>query len=287
MPSSLAELQRRFHDAVTAEAIPDHALDIVRDDGVDRHRRLEVYASAYRIRIVDAIAAEYPKIALALPHEQFAIMCKRYLAAHPTSQPSLRDAAQHLSAFLARGGWPAAPPWLADLAALERARTNAFDGAEARPLSREDLANVPPEEIAFVKLPLVPTASLLQMTSIADDVWSALEAETESPEQLSSSQVAPRTVLVWRRDITVIHRTVADDEAQVLSALAHGATFGDACEVLVHHDEAAQRALEIILTALDGAVFAAPDTLLIATQPMPEDPGDLDESIAMPSSSRS
>jgi Putative DNA-binding domain len=275
--SSLAELQRRFHDAVTGDAIPSHALEVVREDGVSQHRRLEVYANAYRIRILDAIAVEYPKIAAALPPEQFAELCRAYLAVHPTSRPSLREAAQHLSSFLAAGGWPKAPPWLADLAALERARTEAFDGPDARPLQRDDLANIPPEEIAFLRLPLVPTGALLQLHSIADEVWSALEADPATKPDLTpgdDTPVAPRTVLVWRRDIIVIHRTLADDEAQVLRALADGASFADACEVLVEHPEPAQRALEIILTALDGAAFAAAEPLL-TTQPIPEDPEDL------------
>lgn len=256
MPSSLADLHRRFHDAVVGDTVPDDALDVVRDDGVSPRRRLEVYANAYRIRIVEAIAAEFPKVCAALGPARQAELCRRYLAAHPTSRPSLRDAAQHLAAFLDGGGLPGAPSWLADLARLERARTEAFDGPEARPLARQDLAEIPPEEIAFLQLPLVPTAVLLTLHSIADDVWTAVENERPIPDE-PAHPVAPRGVLVWRREITVYHRTLADDEAQVLRALARGATFGEACELLVEQDEPAQRALQIILTALDGAAFDA------------------------------
>lgn len=254
MPSSLVELQRRFHDAVVGDAVPDDALDVVRDDGVGQRRRLEVYANAYRIRIVDAIAAEFPKVAAALGPQRHAELCRRYLTAHPTSRPSLRDAAQHLGEFLDGGGLPGAPSWLADLARLERARTCAFDGPEVRALGRENLAEFPPEEIAFLQLPLVPTAVLLTLHSIADEVWTALEHEQPLPDE-PAEPARPRSVLVWRRDITVYHRTLADDEAEVLRALARGATFGEACELLVEHPEPAQRALQIILAALDGAAF--------------------------------
>lgn len=253
MPSSLARLLQRFHDAVTGDEIPEDALDVVRADGVSERRRLEVYANAYRVRIIDAIAAEQPKIAAALGRPRFEALCRSYLQAHPTSKPSLRDAAQHLPRFLDEAGLPDAPPWLADLARLERARTDAFDGPEAEPLRREHLAEIPPEEIAFLQLPLVPTAQLVLLRSIADEVWTALENERELPEE--PAEAKPRTVLVWRRDITVYHRTLADDEAEVLAALAGGATFGEACEILVSHEEPAQRALQIILTALDGAAF--------------------------------
>ncbi|MEZ4359247.1 MAG: DNA-binding domain-containing protein [Kofleriaceae bacterium] len=274
MPSSLAELQRRFHDAVTGDRIPEESLDVVRADGVSPRRRLDVYFNAYRIRIHDAIAAEFPKVSLALGPERFGELCRRYLAKHPTSRPSLRDAAQHLAAFVRGGGWPPAPSWLADLAALERARTDAFDGPEARPLTREDLAQIPPEEIAFLRLPLVPTASILELHSIADTVWTALEKEQPLPEEPREA-VPPRGVLVWRRDITVIHRTLADDEAEVLRALAAGATFADACELLVQHEDPPQRALQIILTALDGAAFVAPSEPLAVARPLPEDLGEL------------
>lgn len=277
MRSSLIELQRQFHDAITGEQLSDAALDVVRDDGIDRRRRLEVYVNAYRIRLVDAIASEYPKVEAALGRAAFVELCRRYLLAHPTSRPSLRDAAQHLPAFLARGGFPQGPSYLADLAALERARTNAFDGADADPLRRDDLAHVAAEEVAFLQLPLVPTAALLDMASIADEVWAAIEAEVSPPVQSSAIALA-RTILIWRRDITVIHRTLAIDEAEVLRALAAGATFAEACEVLAQHDNPPQRALEIILTALDGAVFAALQPSNPATQPLPENLGELDGS---------
>jgi Putative DNA-binding domain len=255
VPSSLADQQRRFHDAVTGDDLADDALDVVRDDGVSPRRRLEVYAHAYRVRIQDAIASEQPKIAFVLG-DRFPELCKRYLAAHPTSRPSLRDAAQHLPAFLDAGGFPDAPPYLADLARLERARTEAFDGPEAEPLRREHLAEIPPEEVAFVKLPLVPTGRLIRLTTAADEVWTALENERPIPDEAAGTTAAPRTVLVWRRDTTVIHRTLAADEAQVLSALDGGALFAEACEILVDDPDPAQRALQIILTALDGAAFA-------------------------------
>ena len=272
MPSSLASLQRRFHDAVTAERVPDDALDVVREDGVDRRRRLEVYCNAYWIRIIDALAAEYPKITAALGRPRFVNLCRAYLAAHPTSRPSLRDAGEHLAAFLARGGFPDGPAYLADLAALERARTLAFDGPEGRALTREDLAQTPPEDIAFLQLPLVPTGAILGIRSIADDVWAAIEAGAELPAEPAAA-VEPRHVLIWRRDIQVIHRTLAADEAAVLQALVDGATFAEACEVLVDHEDPAQRALQIILTALDGAAFAAEGAGPALQAPPTDDPG--------------
>lgn len=255
MPSSLADLQRRFHDAVTAATVPDDALDVVREDGVDRKRRLQVYWNAYWIRIIEALVADYPKIEKVLGKPRFVAMARAYLAAHPTSRPSLRDAGEHLPRFLAGGGFPDAPGYLADLAALERARVEAFDGRDAAPLAREHLAELAPESIAFLRLPLVPTAAILRMTSIADEVWAAIEAEQPIPDEPARTE--PREVLVWRRDTTVIHRTLAPDESSVLRSLASLATFAEACELLTEQEDPAQRALQIILTALDGAVFAA------------------------------
>jgi hypothetical protein len=114
-----------------------------------------------------------------------------------------------------------------------------------------------------LRLPLVPTAQLVKLHTIADEVWTAIENEQPVPEAQpeADAAAAPRTLLVWRREITVYHRTLADDEAEVLRALAGGATFGEACEILIHHEEPAQRALQIILTALDGAAFTAAYTL--------------------------
>lgn len=140
------------------------------------------------------------------------------------------------------------------MARLERARTEVFDAGDAAPLGRADLEDLPPESFAELRLSLVPASAFVDLAWNADEVWDAIEDARTCP--------APRpidaTVLVWRRDLQVIHRTLELDEAVLLTRFAMGEPFGSACDSLVGHDEPIQRAIELLLRWLDAAILAAP-----------------------------
>jgi hypothetical protein len=251
----LAALQRAFHDACTGAAPLATAHALVREDGVDRGRRLHAYAHAYWARIAAALAEDYPKLQAWLG-PAFPELVVPYLRRFPTRHPSLREAGLHLAELLADRGELAA----ADLARLERARLEAFDGPDAAPLSRDDVAAAPPE--AFPSLPLrpVPTAALVELRTNADEIWDALEGERPAPEVAAGDRV----VLVWRRGVTVIHRTLRAEELPAIrrlfapaGALAPPASFSDVCDALAGDAAAVERALDLLLRWLDAELLAA------------------------------
>lgn len=243
---SLAELQLRFHAACTGAAPLDSAAELVRADGIEPVSRLHVYAHAYVARIAGVLAKDFPKLRALLGDERFDELVVPYLRAHPPRHPSLREAGARLAEFLAASGDALA----ADLARLERARIEAFDGADAAPLTRDELASVDPAAFPSLALRLVPTAMLVDLATNADDVWDAIEDGRDPPPRAD----AARTVAVWRRDITVIHRTLEPDEAAALRVLAGGASFADICEVLAATatGDVVERALELLLRWLDA-----------------------------------
>jgi hypothetical protein len=61
---------------------------------------------------------------------------------------------------------------------------------------------------------------------------------------------------VWRRDVTVVHRTLDADEARVLPAPAAGTTFATACDRLEDQPAPAERALALLVRWLDAAILA-------------------------------
>jgi hypothetical protein len=248
--ADLAALQRAFHDACTGAAPVASARDLVREDGVDPVRRLRVYAHAYFARIAGALAEEFPKLRACLGAEAWGALVVPYLRAHPTQHPSLREAGLHLARFLEDQG----PPLHADLARLERARTEVFDGPDAAPMSRDDAAALPPAEFPRLALRLVPASVLVELSTSADEVWDAIEDDRPPPP----AAAAPRTVLVWRRDLTVIHRTLDPDEAAALRRVHGGASFGEVCETLAAaaRTDVVSRALELLLRWLDSGAIA-------------------------------
>lgn len=251
----------RFHAAITGGAPLESARDLVVRGEIDEVARLHVYEHAYTARIADVLAHDYPKLAKLIDLRG---LTPDYLRAHPPVEPSLREVGVHIARFLAEAaGQPAksspvvwtGEPHLVDLARLERARTEVFDSADAAPLAREDLAALDPAEFPALRLQLVPSSRVVTLTTNADEVWDAIEDDREppTPAALDESPATPgdsaRTVLVWRREYTVVHRTLDADEARVAHALVAGTSFGDACELL---DAPAERAIELLVRWLDA-----------------------------------
>jgi hypothetical protein len=240
--ADLAALQRQFYDRVV------HGEPA---DGLLASGDAEVYAGMYTTRLIDAIAEDYPKLRAALGEDRFGDVVARYVRAHPPWSFTLREAGAALPSFLS--GSELAPPWAADLAALERARVEVFDGPDADPLTQEAVAALG-EGLPELALAWVPASVVVPVAWTIDDLWSAIEDEEPVPEPVADARV----VLAWRRDLSVLHRTLDADEARLAPLLAQGTSFAAVCEVLgeLHGDAASSRAVELLVRWLGAAALS-------------------------------
>jgi hypothetical protein len=265
----LADTQRRFHALVTArddvaaiaardaEARATVESMVVGDDRLSAVERLDVYATMYFVRIHDVLRDEYARTAGVLGGETFHALVTDYLQAHPPEHPSLREAGARLPAFVAGHAVGAERLWLVELARLERARLEVFDGPEATPLSIAALRGVAPERFGALHLRLIPAHRLLTGRFTISHTWRA-----ENPG-LTPPRAQPETLIVWRRDVDVFHRPADADEARWLPRLADadGFAFETLCAALAESlsdDEAAARAFELVARwAGEGLLSAA------------------------------
>lgn len=241
----LIDLQRQFQALVIAGHGDPR--------GLIGSGQLGIYAHAYGARLLEALRADHPKLEAALGEAAFAAAVAGYVAACPPSSFTLRDLGVDLGAYLDRT--PSVPPWAGALARLERARVEVFDARDARAMSREDVAALAPVDLPGLALAWVPASAVVDVAWSVDDTWSAIEDDVEA----QSPTPTPRTVLVWRRELEVIHRTLEPDEAALAPALAAGTTFASICERLAATSDApAERAIELLLRWLDGGTLACP-----------------------------
>lgn len=246
--ADLATLQRRFYALVTSGAT------VVEPGFVTGPPRLGVYAEMYVARLHDTLAEDYPKLQTLLGDEAFHALVVDYLATTPPRSFTLRDAGDALAAY-ARAR-PDLPPWVAELAVLERARVEVFDGADARALTRSDLAGVAPEAFPELRLAWVPASVVLSLACRVDELWDELEAGAGCP---APPRAAPCRVLVWRRGPHILHRTLDDDEAALADLVTACGTFAELAARLVELGvvEPEQRAIELLVRWLDAEVLAA------------------------------
>jgi len=243
--AELARLQREFLARVTGGDVPE---------GLIASGDLDIYTRMYASRLHDALADDYPKLRSALGDELFAEITQDYLRAHPPRSFTLREAGVALAEHLRSS--TLAPAWAADLAALERARLEVFDGPDAQPLAQADVVALE-TRLPELVLAWVPSSSVVPLAWAVDDLWSALEDDQPgfAPERAS------RVVLVWRRELAVLHRTLDPDEAELAQQIAIGVAFAEICAVLggLHGDAAGERAVELLLRWLAAeAVVAQP-----------------------------
>jgi len=153
----LLPLQARFQQHLLGEA---DASELIAGSPARRALGLAIYADAYRRRLVEALADAYAKTRLLLGEAAFDDAALAYIAANPPTTRSLRWYGGGLVAHL-REALPRDPD-VAELAQLDWALRNAFDGPDSAVLAAADLVDVPPEAWATLQLLLVRTAELLR-----------------------------------------------------------------------------------------------------------------------------
>lgn len=257
-PRPLAEVARER--AVTDAGAAPLGRWITAPDEEQAAERLGIYAHMYFARLRDSLRDDYAALARIAGDAAFEALAVRYLVHHPSDNPSLRYHGRHFPAFLVRelATAPASlRPDLADLAALEWARIEAFDALAGTPLTPDELGKVEPEAWAALPLALLPCCRVLDTAHSATSPWLAAEREETPPPP----QATPERVLVWRRGFGVYHRKVSGDEARALALLARPATFGELCGLFDDGRptaETALRALTVLKQWLADEIVGVP-----------------------------
>lgn len=225
--NALGSLQQQFIDYLQDR--PNGFVDTLADTGgLSRSDRANIYFNAYRVRLLDTLKDSFDNTWSWLGDERFESAALGYIADHPPTQFSLRPFGHGFADWL-RAAWPEDAE-VAELAGLDWAMRQAFDGADAAPVSAEVLGTFSDEDWATVVFRLHPTAQLLRMTRNTIDLWHAMDRSEAPPA--TTPLARPVSVLVWRKGFQPHFRSIDDDEAAMLAAMASGTPFAAACEAV-------------------------------------------------------
>ncbi len=218
------------HASTGAPAGVDRALlELIQGRGaLDAAARLDIYAGMHRTRLVDVLREDFPRVRAVLGDDGFAAGACRYLARHPSTNPSVRHVGRQFAAFLAET--VAVPAYLGDLARLEWARVEVFDAADAEPLRLLELQARPAEAWPALRLRPVPACALVESVWPLHRVWVDAEGRAGSPPPDPAREAT--AVRVWREGWTVSHAAMGATEASAFRALARGETFAGICAAL-------------------------------------------------------
>lgn len=229
--SALATLQTQFIDYLHDR--PNDFLSTLADaGGLAKADRAGIYFNAYRIRLLDTLKDSFDKTWAWLGDERFESAALSFIAEHPPTRFSLRPFGHAFADWLA-AAWPDDPE-VSELAGLDWAMRQAFDGADAQPVTGAMLGDFGDGDWAQIVFHLHPTAHWLSFTRNTIDLWHAMD-RSEAPPQVELL-TRPGRLLVWRKGFQPHFRSINDDEAVMLEAMASGTPFAAACESVAAED---------------------------------------------------
>ncbi len=242
--SALGTLQAEFATWMrgTADALRSRVLDT---EKADRDTLLAVYRDAYALRLIEALTIDYPGVRAMAGPAAFDFMARAYIAAHPSTHPSVRWFGRHLANFLAATPPFSATPAAAEMARFEWALGEAYDAADCQPLTFEQLAAAPPEAWATMRLTFIPALRRLTLLHQAPQAYQQRDSVTPGELDVPPADGAIDW-LIWRpaADADAQYRSMTADEAAAIDAARAGATFPEICEVLAGHADSAEAAAE-------------------------------------------
>ncbi|MDI1348559.1 DNA-binding domain-containing protein [Aquabacterium sp.] len=239
LAGSLLALQTRMTayllqpDAEALTALPDVQAPITSSDAdgngapsaspMSALRRLGVYHGAYRARLLETLRDTYGHTLRLLGDDAFDALALAYIAQSPSTHRNLRWYGETWPDFLVDAA-------VAELARLDWALREAFDGPDDTVLGLRDLQLLAPDAWAVVRLRPHATVRRLAMRHNTLQRWHALDDERPVPD--AEPLPAPGWVLVWRRDDRPHFRSMAAPEAWAVRQLLAGQPWVALCEGL-------------------------------------------------------
>lgn len=252
--SGLASKAARQHLSIT----PDRLATVVEASAIlGSGERLRIYSRSYHARLLECFQAEFPCLHQALGDEVFTQFVIEYLRQQPPHSYTLANLAQEFPDFLAATRPQAAdddaeretwPNFIIDLARLERAFTETYDGpglenverskssdkkealaalqADDRqpPLSARQLATMPEEHLARLRLVAAPCLRLLAFRYPVLAYFQAARARENPPLPAPAATF----VAVNRKDYIVRFYDLSAAQHRFLQALMNDKTVGEA-----------------------------------------------------------
>jgi hypothetical protein len=228
-PTSLRELQEKLQAAIM-NGDDDVLATLANGAHASRQTLLGVYRHGYTARLIDVLRNDYPLLCSYVGDDVFARWARAFVAAHPSQQRNVRWFGTRFPEFIETQKEASGRPELAEIAAIERSVSDAFDSIDAPVAGFADVAAHAPDEWRNLRFTLHPSLSLVSLATNAFHIWKALNENAQPPqaERLSCENC----VAVWRAGTGPRVRLLSGEETMLLVEVRGGATFGTLCEML-------------------------------------------------------
>ncbi|MDF2114025.1 DNA-binding domain-containing protein [Roseiarcaceae bacterium H3SJ34-1] len=216
---SLAELQRSFATALLDPALPAPA-GLVGPDGKPSSRRFAVYRNNVILGLTQTLKDSYPVVHRIVGSEFFLALARAYVVGDLPRSPMLFDYGAGLPNFIGRFEPASVLPYLADVARIERAWTEAYHAAEASPISVSEFAEIAPDRLPAITLVLHPSVRIVRSRFPALSIWQMnVDGGVPGPVDLTAGG---ENALVIRPEAGVEVRSIPNGSPEFIHALGSG-----------------------------------------------------------------
>lgn len=227
--TTLPRLQSQFQKYL--QRLEGDAENLIADNTrVDARTRLSIYAEAYRLRLLEALDANYPVLHQWQGDEVFETLGGAYIDVCPSSHYNIRYVGDQLPRFLAVVEPFCNTPAVSEMAALEWALALAFDAADSPVITTDAVAAIPAARWPDIRFRFHPAVQRLDLYSNVPAIWKAIHAQTTPPDP--QSEPGPVGWLVWRQKLSPYFRSLSVDETWALDTAQRGDNFAALCEGL-------------------------------------------------------
>ena len=226
----LQDLQSHFMDYLLDESsvIID---DIESTPMLSAKGRLDIYATAYKLRLKEAITTDYDKLASYLGDKRFDQLMDRYIEKHPSHTTNLRYFSIDLPELVREEAPFNQLPELYELACIERSFANSFDAKDQQFATIDDLASLPEKAWETLSFTFQKSVQLLWLEYNSFPIWKALSNDSTPPKSEKTEIVA---WVLWRRSDLISHyKILSEFEITILELAMKGETFSVMCEKLL------------------------------------------------------
>jgi len=241
--TSAESMRQRTRDGRSLRGIAEEI--IKPNDRLTSFERLEIYNRQYWLRVLSALAEDFPGLRAIIGERAFERLAIAYLLDCPSQSFTLRNLGLRLPQWLlSHREYIAKSEQLAlDMVRLEWAEVEAFDEAAKPKLSPEDLAGLGPDP----KFHLQPYVRPLELSYPVDDFLISIHRSKEEEIDIVSNAVTERTkrsrtkrpplpkpkkifLAVHRADTSVYFKRIDKEAFAILVALRDGKSLSEAVD---------------------------------------------------------
>ncbi|MEG3617184.1 DNA-binding domain-containing protein [Magnetovibrio sp. PR-2] len=227
---SLAELQSTFSD-ISLGADAGALSGVIIGDGFTPEQRLQIHRNNTTILLAEALAATFHIVHELVGEDFFTQVARSFVRTHPPTSPCLFEYGQGFPAFLQSLPQLSDMAYVADVAELEWQANAAFHASEAKPLVAEDLAAIPPEELALHHLRPHPSVRFVSSAFPIKQIWD-MHQDGADPDLGVNLDDGGDAILIVRPHAEVNIHALSPNAYILASRLADGVIVGQAFAIL-------------------------------------------------------